>query len=164
MAVGRGHEELAHTVGAIHGRLQDDGPAADELIVKCVGIVHMQIAEIAVITGVCWREGIRAVAQHDAHGVPGNQLPTRTWGPLESEAERIAKIRGTAFEIGYRKHVRERTKIDRGFRHIAGIELRGSWFKVVKASVLAEFEAGALVESVKASVLAESSRAQDSRR
>src|ERR1700712_1951797 len=90
--VRRTDEKLSHTMWFVGRRLKDDGTAADEFVVKCVHVVHIEVAKIAVISGCRRRHCVRAMTHHDAHTASRRELPTRSFGPLKVKAECVTKV------------------------------------------------------------------------
>lgn len=49
MPIRRRYYELSHAVLLVGRRLQNDGTPAQEFAVKCIGVVYIEIAKIAVV-------------------------------------------------------------------------------------------------------------------
>lgn len=86
------YDELSHAMRSVGRRLEYDGAPVDQLTVKCIGIIDIEVAEIAVIAGHRRQHGFGAMANHDAHIASGYKLPAGAFRPFKAKAERVTKI------------------------------------------------------------------------
>jgi hypothetical protein len=102
MAVGCCNHELSHPVSTVDRRLENDGAVGDEVGMKLVHAVSVQVGEPAMGADLGCRSRIWAFTEHDAHAVAPDKTPISGVRPLEDEAKGLAEVLGAQVYISHR--------------------------------------------------------------
>src|SRR5437879_3648053 len=64
-----------------------------------VDVVYVDVGEVAVVAEFGRRQGVGAMAQHQAHAVAGQRLPVVAVVPLAAEAQDIGEVRDRTGQV-----------------------------------------------------------------